>query len=335
MKHIVLALLTALALATAAHAQAPRTIRYDGRLEQNGRPADGSYDLGFALFDAAQAGNQLWPGAAGTFATVRVTVSNGQFVVELGGQGMEALGWQVFAAPRVFVQTQVNGTALNGRRAIGAVPFAVRADNGVPAGTIVAFGGGTLPDGWLWCDGSAYPIDGQYALLAAALGDAWGRNANQFNVPDLRGRFLRAVNDMGGPAGAAGNDGTRDVDVRAAGSFQGDGFGSHRHNIDDHTHIVDVGGRTTDDGNHDHDLPDANDEIDDFAFGDNNSDTFAANGPRAGGRQIRTLFNGVHGHNWGGQFRTDGSSQGAAPTSVIGIAETRPRNVAVKYIIKY
>ena len=137
MKHIVLALLTALALATAAHAQAPRTIRYDGRLEQNGRPADGGYDLGFALFDAAQAGNQLWPAGGGTFATVRVTVSNGQFVVELGGQGMEALGWQVFAAPRVFVQTRVNGTALNGRRALGAVPFAVRADNGVPVGGLM------------------------------------------------------------------------------------------------------------------------------------------------------------------------------------------------------
>jgi hypothetical protein len=144
-------------IAGAAQAQTPRTIRYDGRLEQNGSPADGAFDLGFALFDAADAGNQLWPAGAGTFATVRVTVSNGNFVVELGGQGLEALGWPVFASPRVYVQTQVNGTTLNGRRMIGAVPFAVRADNGVPIGGLVMwwrpnaqFG---IPDGFAVADG--------------------------------------------------------------------------------------------------------------------------------------------------------------------------------------
>jgi microcystin-dependent protein len=319
-------------LVGAAHAQAPRTIRYDGRLEQNGSPANGDYNLGFALFDAAVNGNQLWPAGADTHATVPVTVSNGNFVVELGGQGMEALGWQVFAAPRVFVQAWVGVTPLNGRRALGAVPFAVRADNGVPPGTLMAFAGTSLPEGWLWCDGAGYPTAGEYSRLFAAIGDAWGRpDGATFNVPDLRGRFLRAVNDMG--TGVAPDDGTRDVDVRAVGSVQRDAFRIHDHAMGAHQHFGRVNGRTDVGGNHDHDLPDANDEIDAQAFGDNNSGRYAANGPAAGGAQIRTHFAGDHQHTFYGEGWTDAG--GGGNTTQTGIAETRPRNVAVTYIIKY
>lgn len=90
--------------------------------------------------------------------------------------------------------------------ACGSVKGAGRPDGGlaladggaggdaVASGSIVAFAGKTPPDGWLLCDGK--PVSrGSYAALYAAIGDAWGAGdgATTFNLPDLRGVFLRGV----------------------------------------------------------------------------------------------------------------------------------------------
>jgi len=72
-----------------------------------------------------------------------------------------------------------------------------------PVGTVVMYGGASLPTGWLWCDGQPAPIN-TYGLLQNALGyDATDTNTYYFGdpadfgfdrnlyfcVPDLRGRF--------------------------------------------------------------------------------------------------------------------------------------------------
>lgn len=66
----------------------------------------------------------------------------------------------------------------------------------MPAGTLVAYAGdpAKVPAGWLLCDGA--PVDrGMYPALFAAIGTQWGApNGQQFNLPDLRGRFLRGTN---------------------------------------------------------------------------------------------------------------------------------------------
>ena len=99
----------------------------------------------------------------------------------------------------------------------------------VPAGTIVAWGGeGTrgkpAPDGWLPCDGSE--LDGtnaKFAGLYAAIGTAYGGNttSSKFNLPDLRGRFLR-----GWTNGAPGALRDPDVATRSA-SVTGGNVGDH------------------------------------------------------------------------------------------------------------
>lgn len=71
----------------------------------------------------------------------------------------------------------------------------------IPSGTISPFGGGTVPSGWLLCDGTAVSRTTYASLYAAILvANGYGDNATTFNLPDLRGRFLRGVD------GAAGND---------------------------------------------------------------------------------------------------------------------------------
>ena len=60
-------------------------------------------------------------------------------------------------------------------------------------GSIVAFGSSFTPAGYLFCDGSEYQIS-EYPELHAVIGYQYGGQFGQtFNVPDLRGDFLRCA----------------------------------------------------------------------------------------------------------------------------------------------
>src|SRR4051812_20700707 len=67
-----------LALTWSALAQTT-AFTYQGRLNEGGNPANGSYDLTFALFDDASAGNQV----GGVITNAATGVSNGLFTVTL------------------------------------------------------------------------------------------------------------------------------------------------------------------------------------------------------------------------------------------------------------
>ncbi len=109
--------------------------------------------------------------------------------------------------------------------------------NQIPVGTINTFAGDAsgVPSGWLLCDGTAVNRTGLYANLYAVIGNKWGAGdqSTTFNLPDLRGRFLRGVD------GGTGND--PDASSRNAlytggntgnnvGSFQEDTMQGHFHN---------------------------------------------------------------------------------------------------------
>lgn len=76
---------------------------------------------------------------------------------------------------------------------------------GVPAGTIIDFGGGACPSGYLLCDGSTFSR-AQYPALFAAIGVSHGSGDGvaTAHLPDRRGRFVRGSDNMG--SGAAGRD---------------------------------------------------------------------------------------------------------------------------------
>lgn len=163
--------------------------------------------------------------------------------------------------PELFVEVAVEGVTLEGRIQIGTTPYAAQAahadrataaDNGVPPGTIVAFGGTTPPEGWLLCDGTA--LDGdevEYAALYAAIGTAWGTGSGAiagpsgFNLPDLRGRFLRGVEGTAGrdPDASARTSDTLGNEGNAVGSIQDDAFAAHDHEVNDPGHSHDVVGQ--------------------------------------------------------------------------------------------
>lgn len=71
----------------------------------------------------------------------------------------------------------------------GTLIVGSQAYNVVPTGAICPFAGGTVPDGWVLCDG-AQKSRVDYKALFDVIGTTWGvgDGSTTFNVPDLRGR---------------------------------------------------------------------------------------------------------------------------------------------------
>ena len=65
---------------------------------------------------------------------------------------------------------------------------------------LLAFAGGSAPTGYLLCDGSEYS-ESQYSDWPFCFGSTYntgGETANHFRVPDLRGRVIAGLDNMGG-----------------------------------------------------------------------------------------------------------------------------------------
>ena len=91
----------------------------------------------------------------------------------------------------------------------------------VPAGSVVAFASNTAPSGFIKANGAAISRT-TYADLFSVCGTTFGsgNGSTTFNVPDLRGEFLRGWDDA------------RAVDnARAFGSYQAGNVGSHTHTV--------------------------------------------------------------------------------------------------------
>jgi microcystin-dependent protein len=91
--------------------------------------------------------------------------------------------------------------------------------SGVPAGAVMYFAMVAPPAGWLKANGAAVSRT-TYAKLFAAIGTFYGPgdNSTTFNLPDLRGEFIRGLDD------------SRGLDSnRTLGSVQLDGIKTHDH----------------------------------------------------------------------------------------------------------
>ncbi|MEM6336282.1 MAG: hypothetical protein AAF752_06925, partial [Bacteroidota bacterium] len=115
---ILFALLLAASLALGAQAQAPETLSYQGRLTDNTglNVADGSYTMMFKLYEAANAGTDVW-----TEAQV-VTVAGGVFDVQLGSVNPLSVP---FNKPYWLGVSVDGGTELTPRIAMNAAPYAM------------------------------------------------------------------------------------------------------------------------------------------------------------------------------------------------------------------
>lgn len=170
------------------------------------------------------------------------TNANGLITLEIGTGtpvtgSISAINW--YTGP-YFVQTETDPTggttySLTTTSQLMSVPFALHANNGVPTGSIVPFGGTVAPAGWEICDGTQLDRVA-YANLFDIIGIDYGAGdgSTTFHLPDLRGRFIRGADNFSGndPDAASrvelnpgGNSGDN------IGSLQLDAFQGHYHNI--------------------------------------------------------------------------------------------------------
>jgi hypothetical protein len=161
--------------------------------------------------------------------------------------------------------------------------------DGNPVGTILAFAGNSLPNSYLVCDGSAISRN-TYGSLYSVIGTTYGvgNGTTTFNIPDLRGEFIRGL-DLG-----------RGVDTsRTLGSTQTDLLKAHGHIFDD-IRWSEINGV--------------------YSYSDPQLGVISM-GPGAGSNYGTDFDNGVH-FTQHGTYDTGGT-------------ETRPRNIAMRYLIKY
>jgi len=336
-------ILVAAAASTASASNVPSLVNYQGLVTRaDGTAVDpGTYAMQFRLWSKSSAhepGEQLiWA------RQYDVSVVEGQFNVVLGDTSGQNISGETpavndvayaFAQPERYLELTVvakDGVALNPpwtitpRQRILSVPYAI---NGVPAGVVEAFAGpiDKIPPGWLLCDGSPLKST-DYPILYALISEAWGNGTTfadgtpesdpqtDFNLPDLRGRFLR------GDDGATALDpGPRRPSLDGGSA---DGVGSIE---DDTTRIPRAGFSVGVDGNHHH------------ALNCNDNGSGCMNGGARGGCGVYTS-----GYSWGRNYANNGP-EGWVPIDEAGShshsmsggdSETLPINACVGYIIKY
>jgi len=65
-----------------------------------------------------------------------------------------------------------------------------------PIGTVLSFAGQTAPHGYLLCDGASYKV-ADYPHLYAVIGNTYGGDSTNFNVPNLVDKFIQGSNTSG------------------------------------------------------------------------------------------------------------------------------------------
>ena len=181
----------------------------------------------------------------------------------------------------------------------------------VPTGSVHMMATTTVPSGYLKCNGAAVSRT-TYADLFAIIGTAHGAGdgSSTFNVPDLRGEFVRGWDD------------SRGVDSgRGFGTAQGDNNKQHNHTASASTSISPSA--------HNHLFP-----------GD---DQIGAAANNVGGWTDRAVasftYDATSTTNSGTSFVRRTSDQTLTASTSVSVAnsdagEARPRNIAMMYVIK-
>ena len=185
----------------------------------------------------------------------------------------------------------------------------------IPAGIVQMFAGSVAPTGWLECNGQS---TAGYAALAAVVGPT---------VPDLRGEFVR------GWSNGRGVDSGRSIL-----STQTEDYKAHNHSstsVSNHTHSINSA------GSHTHSINSGGSHTHNYTTRGDGASTRSTALREDGGGSVKfgTDSAGNHNHSMNGAGNHNHSMGGAGSHNHTignsGGSETRPRNVALMYIIRY
>ena len=309
---------------------------------------DGSGNFEAGTVTATLSGNATTATTATTLATGRTIALTGDVTGTTGSFDGSA---------NISAATTIANSAVTLNKLVAAVQEAL-----VPAGAIQAFAMNSAPSGWLPANGDPVNRVGAYAALFTAIGTTYGAGdgSTTFNLPDLRGYFLRGS--------GTNSDGT------AAGTFAtkiADALKTHTHSVSGNTgnqsanHTHSVSGTTGNDSpDHTHSGTTGNDSPD-HSHSYTRYSTLQANLRLDGGAANSGFWRNTASQNTGGasarhqhSFTSGGASARhqhsfSATTAVVSADhthavsltsgnpstgtsdETRPKNISMLYCIKF
>lgn len=319
--NILLLLLLLGTVATTLQAQTKPPLSIQGTLKNGDGTAvaDGRYNMTFRLYTASSGGTAVW-----TETQANVPVRAGVYSAQLG----TVTPINITFTENLFLGTTVGtGAELVPRTRLTSSPYALYAfklGNDVPVGFVMpwASGSSTVPDGWLLCDGRALKSI-EYPDLFTAIGTLWGNGSSgigagsgtDFNLPDLRGEFIR-----GAAAGANAGAVQEYTTARPSGL---------RQNAPNATVTV----QTSVNGSHSHTLSSAG------GYNRIASRSDATNNLGTGRLNSYSAFSGFE-NRWSLWYATGTFPSSGLHTHTVtnnntgGDSETRPRNVAMSLFIK-
>jgi len=166
---------------------------------------------------------------------------------------------------------------------------------GVPSGAVFCLAVATVPSGYLECNGASVSRT-TYAALFAVIGTAYGTaSGSTFNVPDLRGEFIRGFDN------GKGTDSGRSI-----ATAQSDQNKQHNHTATSTSTVTDPG------------------HIHQVAYSNNDS----------GDGVIEESGVGLSGYEPTESATTGVTVATATTVANDGGSENRPRNIAMMYVIK-
>ena len=104
--------------------------------------------------------------------------------MDIGGSAVLTSASSLASANLTGALPAIDGSALTGI-------------NGTPIGAVVHFAASVAPSGFLKANGASLSTT-TYATLFAVIGYTFGGSGGSFNLPDLRGEFLRGWDDARG-----------------------------------------------------------------------------------------------------------------------------------------
>ena len=200
------------------------------------------------------------------------------------------------SADVAFKLPNADGTSGQVLKTDGSGVLSFSTVQGVPSGAVFCIAVATVPSDYLECNGAAVSRT-TYAALFAVVGTAYGagNGSSTFNLPDLRGEFIRGFDN------GKGTDSGRSI------------ASSQTSQMMQHTHAVSASSSVSDPG-HAH------------TFSSNNSDSGDGNtlNDRTDNSNTRTMTSSSSATNI--SVSTTIANDGGT--------ENRPRNIAMMYVIK-
>ena len=180
--------------------------------------ADAAAGKWSVLVDLSAAGSLVLPVLGGALDANKFVTTNATGLAyniqtmanALTAGGATSLGISLIeAASQAAARALINAVDATGATAFGLslltvadLATLVASVGGMPPGSLTPFAGSSVPSGWLLCAGQAVSRSGLNTALFTAVGTAFGvgNGSTTFNLPDLRGRAIAGIDNMGGSA---------------------------------------------------------------------------------------------------------------------------------------